>query len=301
MTQSDLRLSGFCAGVTILCLAILIRGQTPPLQFAAAIALVFYLPGFAVLRAIGLRLEGRLESLVLTVVLSLAIVIIAGLTLNLVGAITRPGWLLALGAITLGANFIRLTSRGPFTLAPASAEMSGPTRRHIRPREIALLACASILAAGAVFLALGIALGHKEFEYAELWIVPNPDDPEAVVVGLRNAQEKTENYVVELHVDRHFVQSWGDVSLNPGETWTTKFRWAGLGMYPRPVPPLNVSTVTREAPKAAIYERTSLGATPRVEALVYRSSDRSKVYRRAWIAAQCVSHDDPRGRPPCEF
>ena len=44
--------------------------------------------------------------------------------------------------------------------------------------------------------------------------------------------------------------------------------------------------------RATISQRVGLGASPQVEALVYRSNNRSVVYRRVWTAPQCATGDD---------
>jgi uncharacterized membrane protein len=300
MSRSDLRGAGLCAAATILCLAILAWGRFPLLDFAAALPLAFYLPGYAVMRALGVEFEGQLESLVLRMTLSLAIVIIAGLALNFSYSIERPGWLAALGVIILSANVLDFATnrRGAANTSPSPA--TGP-RHRFRAVEIVTLACALGFAAASFALSTVFVIRYHEFDYTELWVLPKTDSPGTVVVGLHNAEGKAQNYLVELLVDHHFVQSWSDISLKPGESWTTEFRWIGYGIYPRPVTPLQTSASAKQTPAAIVSERAGLGATPRVEALVYRSNQPSVVYRHAWTARDCVTEDDPHGRPPCEY
>jgi uncharacterized membrane protein len=301
MSPGDRRSVGVWAAATILCLGILFWGPSPLLNLAAAGPLVLYLPGWAFLRALGTEPEGWVECNLLRVMLSLAIVVILGLLLHLADSITRPGWLAALGVTMAAACVASLASGGRAAVGLSEAGQARARWTAYRPVDVSMLALAIGLAAGAVALSVTLTLHEHEFRYTQLWIVPKQDAPDTVVIGLRNAEADEESYAIELLVDRHLVQSWSEVWLKPGETWRTTFRWTGFGEYPRPVPPLRELLTSQEAPKATIAERVGLGAAPRVEALVYRSNNRSVVYRHVWSAPQCVADETPHGRPPCEF
>lgn len=301
MSRGDRRPAGACAALTILCLGILnwYWDFSPLLDLAAAGPLVFYLPGWSVLLALDAEPAGRFASMVLRVALSLAIVVIAGLLLNFADSITRPGWLAALGLITVVACLISLAHGSP--AAAAKPALAGQARARLAAyRDISMMTRACGLAAAAIALSYVLAVRHHEFYYTQLWIVPTQDAPESVVIGLRNAERRDQSYAIELLVDHRLVQSWSEVPLKPGETWTTTFRWAGLGEYPRAVQPLRQSTTSEEAARAAISQRVALGASPRVEAIVYRSNNRSVIYRQVWTAPQCAGYNDARGRPPCK-
>jgi uncharacterized membrane protein len=300
MLQSDRRPAGLCATATIVCAGFLYWGPSPLLNLAAAGPLVFYLPGWAFLLALNAEPQDWLESNVLRVMLSLAIVVIVGLMLHLEGSITRLGWFAALSFMITAACIVSLTSGGravrPFEPGQASAR-----RQAYRLADISLLALAVGVGAAAVALSVALTLRAHEFHYTQLWIVPKHDAPDNVVIGLRNEEVGEEDYAVELIIDRHLVQSWSEVSLKPGETWTTTFRWTGFGEYPRAVQPLRKLLTDQEAPKATVAERVGLGAMPRVEALVYRSNNRSVIYRHVWTAPQCGASESAHGKPPCEF
>ncbi len=300
MPPSD-RSIAVCAGGTVLCLAILLWAPGSLLDLAAAAPLVFYLPGWALLRAFGAEPGGRFESAVLSVALSLAIVVIVGVLLNFAGSIDTPEWLASLGLITFGACAVSLV-RARRTKATGLVE-AAPSRARsaeLRPRDLQAIALAVGLGAAAIASSVFLRLHFHEFYYTQLWIVPQPNAPDNFVVGLHSAEAGEESYAVDLLVDRHLVQSWHDVSLKPGQTWTTTFRWVGFGNYPRAVRPLKETEKGRET-KATISERVGLGAVPRVEALVYRSKDPSVVYRHVWSAPDCAMDENAHGRPPCEF
>jgi hypothetical protein len=165
---------------------------------------------------------------------------------------------------------------------------------------LALAASAIGLAAVAIAISVTWISRRHEFNYTEAWIVQKRDAPDQVVLGLLNEEAADERYAIELLVDRRLVQSWGDISLKPGESWTTSFRWIGFGKYPRAIQPLMQSAVDQTSPTATVSERVSLGAAPRIEAVVYRSDNRAVIYRHVWTAPQCAMGDDTRGRPPCE-
>ena len=102
----------------------------------------------------------------------------------------------------------------------------------LRPRDMPAIALAVGLGAAAIASSVFLRLHWHEFYYTQLWIVPQPDAPDSFVVGLHSAEAGEESYAVDLLVDRHLVQSWRDVSLKPGQSWTTTFRWVGFGTTP---------------------------------------------------------------------
>lgn len=302
MSRNDHRPAVACAAVTILCLGVLLWGRNPLLNLAAAGPLVLFLPGWAALRALDAEPEDWLASAVLRTALSLAIVVIVGLLLHLASSIIRPAWLQTLGAITLTACAISLVTRGRTSVAGISqVGRARAARASYRSANAAMTTIAIGLAAAAVALSVGLTLRLHEFYTTQLWVVPKQDAPDEVVIGLRNAEAGDEKYSIELLVDRRLIQSWNDVSLKPGETWTTTFRWVGFGQYPRRVEPLRQSATGQDAPTVTISQRVGLGASPQVEALVYRGNDRSAIYRRVWSAPQCAVNDGAHGRPPCVF
>jgi uncharacterized membrane protein len=301
MPSSDRLSPGGCAAAAFLCLGTLLWTGNPLLDIAAAGPLLFYLPGRAVLRVSRAKLEDKVESTVLSVAISLSVVIVAGLTLHLVGQITRLGWLISLGIIVLAACIVWALVDRRHPSGSFSAARIGRSSAGYRPGDLSVMALALGLAAVGLGLAVAVMLQHRQFYYTQAWIVPNDKAADTVVVGLRNEEGAKESYAIELLVDRHLVQLWSDITLQPGQTWTTNFRWTGLGEYPRDLRPLWESSPAADAPRVTVSERVALGATPRVEALVYRSGDRSVVYRHVWSAPQCVTHDDSRGRPPCEL
>jgi uncharacterized membrane protein len=301
MSRSNRRPAGACLAATILCLGILHWGFSPMLNLAVAGPLVLYLPGWAALLALDSEPDGWLESAVLNVALSLAIVVISGLLLHLAGAIARPGWLAALGVVTLSGCLISV-AHGKRALAARPFEVGQPRARRASywTIDLSMMAMAIGLAGAAVATSFLLTVRHHEFYYTQLWIVPKQDAPDKVVVGLRNEEGGDESYVIELLVDYHLVQAWSEVSLKQGEAWTTTFRWAGFGEHPRATQLLQQSTTSDGAPRAA-SQRVALGASPLVEALVYRSSNRSIIYRHVWTARQCVMDDGAQGSPPCGY
>jgi uncharacterized membrane protein len=296
MSRNDHRAAGAFAAA-LLCMGILSWGKSTPLNVVAGAPLVLYLPGWAVLRALAAEPDDRFERAMLRVALSLAIVVVIGLLLHPVNSITRAGWLTTLGVTILAACVVSLIGEKRQAVARPAAD--GPRLASCRPTHVAAAASAIGLAAAAVALSVVVTSSRHEFNYTQAWIVPKRDAPDQVVLGLRNEEAHGVSYAIELLVDRHLVQSWSEISLKPGETWTTTFRWVGFGEYPRAIQPLKESTIDERASTVTVVQRVGLGAAPRVEALVYRSSNRSVIYRHVWSAPQCVTNNDAHGRPPC--
>lgn len=292
--------SGVCGVATALCLVIVHWDFAPLVNLLGAAPLVFALPGWAIMLALGVRPKGWIESAVLTATISLAVVVLAGLCLNLSSDITRSGWLAALGTVTLLACVASLAVAAPVHLTGLSTTgEAGETGAWYRVGTAAMFAAAAGLVAVAIATAALGAARHREFYYTQLWIVPKEDAPDEVVIGLRSAERGEESYAIDLLVDHRLVQTWSNVTLKEGETWTTAFRWAGLGMYPRAREPTQQSTPNANESLDPILRRTALGAMPRVEALVYRANNRAAIYRWVWTAPQCFTDDSARGRPPC--
>src|SRR5262249_22748568 len=153
---------------TILCLGILHWNGSPLLSLFAAAPLLFYLPGWAAMRAVGTEPGGWVEATVLRTALSMAIVIIAGLALHPMRSITGPGWLAALGAIIFTACIVSLARRRQSAVA-ADREAGDARGRwpSCRPAHIAMMATAIVLASAAVALSVVIAARHREFYYTQ--------------------------------------------------------------------------------------------------------------------------------------
>jgi uncharacterized membrane protein len=287
----------FACATTILCLGILSAGLNPVLNLAAAIPLLFYLPGWSVLRAFDAEPNGWLEAVTLRVTLSLAVVVTIGLLLHCVDSITKPSWLAAIGSATLAGCIVSI-----FTSRPASGKawFLAWARSVYRPGQLLMMAIAAVVAAAALVVSVDFATRHPEFRYTQLWIVAKQGVPDEVVIGLRNAEAGDETYAIELLVDGRLVQSWKAVALKQGENWEAAFRWTGLGEYPRVEQTFRQSVTSEEPSRRQVLQRAPLGAAPRIEALVYRSGDRSTVYRRVWTAPECSAGRQAQGRPPCE-
>ena len=241
----------------------------------------------------------------LRVALSLAIVVIVGLLLNFAGSITRPGWLAAsrphnlrrracLAGAGRGAQRPRPPRAGPspraFWRASARRHIDGdcaggwPRRRGNRPFGTFLQS----------------PFTNSTTRNSGSFRTKTPQKTSSSGCATRRRTRKS--YAVELLVDRHLVQSWSEVPLKPGETWTTTFRWAGFGEYPRAVQPLRKLTTSEEAAQGG-----DLGAgRPRRQFLASRrlSTDRTtglSSIARSGPPRNAQRYENAHGRPPCEF
>lgn len=227
------------------------------LRVPCALALVLYLPGACVLAAAFPGRRADAEIRVLSVALSLALAVLAGLCLNLVGALTARGWALALGGLSLATGAASVLTRrlAPDAAAPPTAVCPAIRGRAGRAAAaLALLALALLLGVAAVLLARSGALAHREYRYTEFWLVPQAGGPALATLGLHNGEQAPATYEVDIVIARDVVARWPAIALAPGETRTVAFA----------------------APPG--------GAGHRVEAWLYKDGDRDLVYRKVWMA-----------------
>ncbi len=238
-----------------------------------ALPLVVYFPGAALWSAVFPGQARTAETRVLAVALSLALTVLCGLALNLVGCLTPVAWAVALGGATVLAH-LAARARAPAALSSLS-DMRGTTPRGTTPPGPIRVGWIPVAFAGAALLAfasIGLARhgaeAQREYRYTEFWMVPAAGDhPSAATLGLTNAEQAAAAYQVDIRADGQLVDRWPPFTLQPGET----------------------RTMAIALPQAADGER--------VEAWLYRDGDRGSVYRKVWVAvppAQFVA--DPAAR-----
>ena len=170
----------------------------------AALPLLFFLPGYVVLRSLGAARPLCYATFVSAVGISLSLVVVAGLVLNIFGALNGAGWLMALaptaliGCLVLSPQRFAIKAIG---LMPAVA-----------------FGAAALLAAAAIEAARAGAIAQRQFAYTELWILPaDGASAQTVIVGLDNQEKLDVAYALELRSDDHVVGRWPDLRLAAGE------------------------------------------------------------------------------------
>ncbi len=211
----------------------------------------FVLPGYAALRALGIRTGSLLELGVFTVGLSLALSIAGGFLLNAVGALNPAGWAAWLTIVTLALSGVAAIRNQPAGW-PAGPwpRLAGLGRRHY-----GMVAAAILAVAAAFLLAVRDDVGNGAFARTDFWMLPEEGAfPTQVLLGIHNAEREMREFQVEMMSSERLVASWRSLRLEPGETVT----WTA------PLPP-------------------SAGSGRRVEARLFKDGDRGRIFRKVWI------------------
>jgi uncharacterized membrane protein len=214
----DLLLTAFVALIGVV-VALISGGGT--LATVALLPLVFVLPGYALSavlfppRAIGDDLR-----LVLTVVLSLAVIALGGLLLHLVAVLERGTFVGLLAAVTVAAAAIALKGRqGKWNDPP-------PRRRRPHPPIAVTLTLAAAIGLAGVAIAIASAGAHRQIDearFTSLWLVPQggtrlpPDEP-PVLIGIANQQGRTTDYRLTVRQEGTEIGTW-KLRLGDGREW----------------------------------------------------------------------------------
>ena len=242
----DLRLAVTAAIVCAAC-ALAIPVEFLSLLFAAPLA--FFLPGYAIAAATLVRNRpGRLQTVPLSLGLSLAVLALGSLLLNYLGGLRAGSWALLLVLVTVAA------ARAAALRRPA-AKGGGLGLR--RPAAATLAAALAGFALAGVAIALAyvpFSAGHA-IGYTELWI--QPEGNVAVRVGVGNQQHTATEYELQVRFGRRTQLVSRSLRLLPGEQ----------------------TVVQLTAPKAPT------AAPLRVTATLFRSDTPGVAYRRvdAWL------------------
>jgi uncharacterized membrane protein len=211
-------------------------------------ALVFLMPGYAILGVSASPVVDGLEKFVLAASLNLAVVILAGLALNAEGALTTAGWAVALSGLTA---FGLLLSYRPLDRTRDSAA-AAPLRLGHSGMFMLMAACA--VAGLAVETARRGAVSHKQFAYTEFWLVRNGGtDSQQFTLGIANREQVDETYETEIHINGRLADRRAGIQLGDGQDIVTDVVLPFLD-----------------------------GRGGRIEAWLFKRADHKTVYRRVW-------------------
>ena len=237
--------------IAVLCAALTVLPA--PVRAIGALPLVLLLPGYWLTAALlPSPLFGPLGRAALSVGFSIVACVLAGLLLNLTsGGLSTTGWVLALGGISLlGSAVAWLRCQPSSGETPASLRSQLPGRR-----EGALFGLAAVLLVGAFGLAHISAARQNQPNFTQLWIVPDAASAGRVIqLGVRNQEQDTRSFDLELRVDGDVVRDWHPITLAPQQTWQVQVN----------------------APDGGPFAGT-------VEALLYRADEPGTVYRRVLL------------------
>jgi hypothetical protein len=210
-SNRDLFAACLWAGATVVAVSfsdsILVRTV-----LGAPLALI--ISGHIVLRGIGIRTASVAEHLAYAVGASLAAGIAGGFALNAAGYLTPLGWTVWFCAVAAGGTLVAVGRRGAADL-PA-----WPRPARIRLWQGAALTLALMVATGTYVLAVRDD-GFAQFKYTEFWMLPRSHgDPGRLVVGIRSGENRTQQFDLEVTLDRQPFAVFRSLTIAPGDTWT---------------------------------------------------------------------------------
>ena len=226
----------------------------PVLRLLFAAPLIFFLPGHAVMAAALPSAPRGLDRIVFSAGLSLAIVVLGGLALNLVSALTREGWYLFLMAVTSAGYSLAFWKQGAET--GGTPELPTSTWQ-LSVKDVAVYGAALALVVSALAITTLLGQKYQQAEFTEFWIKPErTTEIGTAEIGMRNAEGNTNSYDIELMLGGQTIGAWRNISLKNNESWRR----------------------TIDLPGASRDQR--------LEAWLFKSGDHKNVYRRVWLAAR---------------
>jgi hypothetical protein len=224
------------AALALLAWPLTVQGALPPARWAAGALLAFVLPGVAATGALFLnRSLSNVERAVLAPALSLAIVVLGGLLVDVLGLRLTPGtWggLTAIATVLLaGVRYLRrfLAAREgrPVTAQAVPDEESGRFAAA-GGRTVALklgsLALVAVLLGGAFWIAMRSAHNQPEAGYTALSMVQeddhNPSDGlRPVTISVECHETGITRYVVQVRGAETGVLTTYTISLDRDDVW----------------------------------------------------------------------------------
>jgi Protein of unknown function (DUF1616) len=217
---------GLAAVTLVLMLIGLVAGGGPAgtvLRTLAGLPLVLILPGYALSPLIVPSRPPSLGPLLWRSMwvagLSLAVTVLGGLLLNLTPpGLTRVTWTISLSAVTLLALAVSAWLRRRPSSQDRSAQERAIPRTRPGTRIAAGYAAAALAISGtAVGLAIASAGWRHSPGFAQLWLVPARNTPDASL-GVRSGYSDAETFHLVVRSGLDAVLSW-DFTLGSGQTW----------------------------------------------------------------------------------
>lgn len=198
----------------VLAIALLVAVVALP-SFVGALAalIVVFLPSYLIMWPVLQPRLGSAGAFTIAGGLSIGMVAIGGLVLNLLPwGLQAATWLAYVAAV--------LAIALAFALALGLRPPSWRPRLGVAPHELALGGIGAIMLMGALILARSFAAYPTE-SFTQLWIAPAAGAPTpSVEVSIRNEEQAPTTYRLEVRRNGARVESWADISLATGETWS---------------------------------------------------------------------------------
>lgn len=228
MSHRSAVLLGMMAVAVFTAAYALAGGDNRVISTLLALPMVLMLPGYAVVAALfPRRTLGKVELVVLSLGLSLAIAVLGGFALNWTPSGLRSGpWAVLLSGVTLGGCIVGLARQ---------REQAMPYIERLRTERLsvgltlrqALLGGLAVLIVGGAFAisTAGVAQQQRAQPFTQLWILPASvaQAKSAVHIGIRNMEQTTMAYTLDLTVDGKVAAVWPTIQLRSGEQWEATF------------------------------------------------------------------------------
>ncbi len=186
------------------------------LRILMSVPLVFFLPGYVLLRAMKPFGTSTAERTVYAAGISIAVCLLCGLILNWAGWLRPGGWALGLAALVcFTALFGLRKERDAASFAPQTLGS------RLRLWQEAVFGVALFIACGAYFLAVRDEADQRQFKYTELWMIyGSPRAPGQLIVGVKSAEDDLRQFDMEVAIDGRTIGMWHALALEPGDSWT---------------------------------------------------------------------------------
>jgi len=209
----DLLLCALVAFVAMLLVALDANGLV---RVLIGIPLVLFLPGYALISGFfPTQVIPAVERLLIAVGASIAISLLAGLVLAVVGVrLTPNSWTVTLAAVTLVGLIVAWLRRVHYGVAGPGLGIATMPRISAFFVLVAALLALNILAGSRV-----ASVAQSSLPPTQLWMVPVADKPGEAQLGVRNGGDAGD-YVLRLSSRGQTVHEF-DLTLAAGQVWAT--------------------------------------------------------------------------------
>jgi len=189
------------------------------MKFTGAV-FVLFAPGYTVMSAI--FKEDVLElpaKTALGIGISLAISAVGGIALYGIGALlTRTSWTVFLAMIVLGGSVVTVAQRISNT-----SYLPNYATRQLAFSEVLLLMFSVLVLASGVYLSWRSEQNQAYVPFTEFWILPQTDDISEIEIGLHSYERTNMDYDILIHINGREVQTWENISVQPGQEWSSTY------------------------------------------------------------------------------
>lgn len=177
----------------MLAIQVAMVAQAPPALRILLVAPILYMPGRLALGCFDIR-QSPLDRSLSSLLLSIAILMMCGLTLHLVQALTPTGWLIATGVVTA----LLLAHGGAAGIVPPRTVPS------FQPALVGQVVLALALGVVALRATLRDARDDRPFEVLEMWLTP--DATGRLQLGIHNGERVDKTLALEIRGEGRIVE-----------------------------------------------------------------------------------------------